>query len=62
MSVPPWPLSHNPEIHGNTIERVLYLVDQKVSCLPWSVEVLARETENFAELIDRVGRIVRYVL
>ena len=62
MWVPPWPLTDNPEIRGNTLEGVPYVVDQEVSCLPWSLEVFARETENFAELIDRVGRIVRYVL
>jgi hypothetical protein len=61
--IPLWLLSHNHRrIRGNTLERILYVVDQEVSCLARTLKAFARETENFAELVNRVLRIVRYIL
>ena len=56
-------LTYNyPYIRGNALEGVLHVVDQKVSCLERTLEVFARKTENLAELVNSVFRVIRYVL
>ena len=44
------------------LEGILYVVDQEVSCLERILKVFARKTENFAELINGVFRVVRMIL
>jgi hypothetical protein len=61
--MPIWQLTYNyPYIRGNALEGVLHVVDQKISCLARILEVFARKIENFAELVNGVFRVIRYVL
>ena len=61
--MPLWQLTYSyPYTRGNAIEGVLHVIDQKVSCLERTLEVVARETENFADLANGVFRVIRYVL
>jgi hypothetical protein len=49
-----------PYTWGNALEGVPHVVDQKVSRLERTLEVFARKTENFAELVNGVSRVIRY--
>ena len=62
-SLPPWRLTYdNCKVRKNAGERSVYLIDQEVSRVARILNVLACETKNFTEPIDRVGGVVRNIL